>query len=205
MADAVIAGEVVPARAGVFPRITREAGRSTCRPRPRGGVPIVTRSVGKDRVSSPPARGCSRGHEAGGQDGPVVPARAGVFPGHDGMGPLREGRPRPRGGVPMNVPSPMTLSASSPPARGCSVTRIDRDTIREVVPARAGVFRAASFLGSPRRSSSPPARGCSNYRLSRTGRQYVVPARAGVFPSARATRVSVCGRPRPRGGVPRRT
>ncbi len=93
---------------------------------------------------------------------------------------------------------------------------------RQVVPARAGIFRISlgyqlpktrrprprgdlPWISSIRQdvmSSSPPARGSSAGYSAAVGAAVVVPARAGIFPP-RVWLVSVSGgRPRPRGDLP---
>ena len=214
---------VVPARAGVFRRCQRRGQRRGRRPRPRGGVPTGIDQGTSAVVSSPPARGCSGHPRAVAPEQGVVPARAGVFLHHVGGRGCDQRRPRPRGGVPVCSPLVSAHIASSPPARGCSVTLVSPRGNEVVVPARAGVFRTAPGRhrgpgGRPRprggvpfyvqettnpESSSPPARGCSVLRRREPGDRDVVPARAGVFPLPSILRTPLVGRPRPRGGVPR--
>jgi len=216
-------GDVVPARAGVFRSTPAPPAPRMRRPRPRGGVPEYRCGECRRTMSSPPARGCSSSREAPPKYAGVVPARAGVFRRARCAGAAPSGRPRPRGGVPPRELLAAMVNASSPPARGCSVLLPAHRRLIDVVPARAGVFRAGwgvqrAVSGRPRPRggvpsdslrevvrilSSPPARGCSPTSPPARRADGVVPARAGVFPPALPVRLVLDRRPRPRGGVPR--
>ncbi len=74
--------QVVPARAGIFPRPGRAGTPCRCRPRPRGDLPRPTLSFQPRATSSPPARGSSVVAEHQAVGGDVVPARAGIFRRH---------------------------------------------------------------------------------------------------------------------------
>src|SRR5689334_6647558 len=78
--DLVALDEVVPARAGVFPRTWLTSHSSWCRPRTRGGLPWDGKDGKYLAASSPHARGSSRALTAWSTADDVVPARAGVFP-----------------------------------------------------------------------------------------------------------------------------
>src|SRR5690606_26576558 len=111
----------------------------------------------------------------------VVPAHAGVFPAHLVQDRRGLGRPRARGGVPLNHDRTQAIAKSSPRTRGCSEPKKVFVVSSNVVPAHAGVFRsprapATSTSGRPRarggvpekdhtleeaRESSPRTRGCS--------------------------------------------
>ncbi len=194
--------EVVPARAGIFPRAAPRCSSCGCRPRPRGDLPSSSGRGWRRRTSSPPARGSSAHHRAAPDPRGVVPARAGIFRARGRRARRPPRRPRPRGDLP-----PGDLRA---------------DVVRRVVPARAGIFRSPPTArpgrhGRPRprgdlpastsgRShslmSSPPARGSSRERRRRGDEGRVVPARAGIFrPRTLGPWVVVC-RPRPRGDLP---
>ena len=217
-------GDVVPARAGVFRSTPAPPAPRMRRPRPRGGVPEYRCGECRRTMSSPPARGCSSSREAPPKYAGVVPARAGVFRRARCAGAAPSGRPRPRGGVPPRELLAAMVNASSPPARGCSVLLPAHRRLIDVVPARAGVFRAGwgvqrAVSGRPRprggvpahsaacctwTMSSPPARGCSVGLPPRSRPHSVVPARAGVFPDIPSGPQGRWCRPRPCGGVPTR-
>jgi len=217
-------GDVVPARAGVFRSTPAPPAPRMRRPRPRGGVPEYRCGECRRTMSSPPARGCSSSREAPPKYAGVVPARAGVFRRARCAGAAPSGRPRPRGGVPPRELLAAMVNASSPPARGCSVLLPAHRRLIDVVPARAGVFRAGwgvqrTVSGRPRprggvpahsaacctwTMSSPPARGCSVGLPPRSRPHSVVPARAGVFPDIPSGPQGRWCRPRPCGGVPTR-
>ncbi len=72
--------QVVPARAGVFPRQLPVPWRRLCGPRACGGVPRQGPRNSTIARWSPRVRGCSRSRETAGRTHRVVPARAGVFP-----------------------------------------------------------------------------------------------------------------------------
>ena len=172
---------LVPARAGVFPRIGWSATSRTPRPRTRGGLPRSTDVPAPHRL---------------------VPARAGVFPHAREVRRARRSRPRTRGGVPIDGRTRCPGSQpSSPHARGCSASRSGPIAARPrprtrgglptrprcrprpaVVPARAGVFP----VGTVRRAHVAA----------------LVPARAGVFLSPEGAVMRVRPRPRTRGGLP---
>ena len=214
---------VVPASAGVFlhatPRTTLPAGR----PRQRGGVPTYASTCRASTPSSPPARGCSGGAGGVSVGVAVVPASAGVFLGQRVWSRWCSSRPRQRGGVPGSFPSPTSWCWSSPPARGCSASRVIDALNTDVVPASAGVFHGCrgtnrrdggrprqrggvpvwSRCSTPSSQSSPPARGCSGGPLDARMYGFVVPASAGVFRIRVAALAPTVRRPRQRGGVPR--
>ncbi len=192
------------------------------RPRPRGGAPDRHRTRIPEAVSTPPTRGCSRVARRRRHHLVVDPAHAGVLLGHDGCpwagavdpahaGVLRgsgtprrsgRGRPRPRGGAPVNPNDWRPAKESTPPTRGCSVHQPQPGAGHRVDPAHAGVLRtpasATTRTGSRPRPrggapvcpgpaltaevSTPPTRGCSDVR-----------------PPARHSRGVD---PRPRGGAP---
>ena len=174
------------------------------------------------QASSPLARGSSGLQPR--VPGPlrVVPARAGVIPTSGALRRALSCRPRPRGGHPGSPLATYEPWVSSPPARGSSGGREQRDHQQAVVPARAGVIRTAgsSTPSTGRRprprgghpcawqewcvatGSSPPARGSSVEGSCGSAGRLVVPARAGVIRSGQTTSRCPRCRPRPRGGHP---
>jgi len=153
---------------------------------------------------------------------PVVPARAGVIRSR----PVQRGtcrrRPRASGGHPSASGSGCAHDRSSPRDRGSSRFAGGVAWARPVVPARAGVIRAARCLATPRHRrprasgghperhrstsrpgwSSPRERGSSAARETKARRAHVVPARAGVIPPRPAHSSPTPGRPRASGGHP---
>ena len=133
-------------------------------------------------------------------------------------------RPRARGGVPYHLATIQHRLPSSPRTRGCSRREQVHARWLDVVPAHAGVFRCwrtrrGYWTGRPRARggvprfrwphprvgrSSPRTRGCSAPEGAHTGDRPVVPAHAGVFPTGQSGARGCAGRPRARGGVPRR-
>ena len=96
----VIHPGVVPAHAGVFLRLWRDAGCTRRRPRARGGVPRCRGGAGNALRSSPRTRGCWGLVDLRAGRRQVVPAHAGVFRSPAADRRYRKGRPRARGGVP---------------------------------------------------------------------------------------------------------
>ena len=214
--------DVVPAHAGVIPGTARMQWVLHCRPRARGGHPRRLPSPARPPPSSPRTRGSSPHPVADQRGGVVVPAHAGVIP---RAWPCRCGRgrrPRARGGHPGTSTTWSPTSASSPRTRGSSAAPHPPQGADRVVPAHAGVIRAAPTStpctacrprargGHPwwcyhrqgRHLSSPRTRGscrCAG-RCGPTGP--VVPAHAGVIPVPSGSASTVGGRPRARGGHP---
>ncbi len=122
----------------------------------------------------------------------------------------------------MREPSWDDAEVWSPRERGCSESLGGPEGHHEVVPARAGVFRAISSTGplswgGPRASGGVPAfpwsraldavwspreRRCSAANSGRKPPPTVVPARAGVFRSRTPAQTFRSGGPRASGGVP---
>ncbi len=134
---------VVPARAGVVPRLSARGCRAPGGPRACGGGPDQVIDLDPLDVWSPRVRGWSRG-AVGGTDGlEVVPARAGVVPGWAG--------------------SPWACRRG-PRARGWSRDHHVLERHAVVVPAPAGVAPSPSqgcrpcvHGPRPRRAIGPPA------------------------------------------------
>ncbi len=208
---------VVPASAGVFRGTRTPVSGCASRPRQRGGVPDLANAGTCDVRSSPPARGCSVAAVDGLLHRVVNDLLRAIKVFRDGQGGQHPtaGRPRQRGGVPWWWLIQFKTGTSSPPARGCSGVRSGDCDRRPVVPASAGVFRAAACSRSrpssrPRQrgvvpvdndyaliyvGSSPPARGCSVPCPPAVGHCPVVPASAGVFRGSRRAAPPAPGRP----------
>ena len=75
-----IPDDVVPARAGLFPRSSDGRVVRNGRPRASGAVPAAKVSETNAKTSSPRERGCSPAVRVLEVEGVVVPARAGLFP-----------------------------------------------------------------------------------------------------------------------------
>ncbi len=174
-------------------------------------------------LSSPPTRGCSANTGLVDPHELVLPADAGVFRRRATTGPAPTSPPRRRGGVPYERNSPVSITRSSPPTRGCSATERPVGVESHVLPADAGVFRrpaprAWTSTRPPRRrggvphldaicphntKSSPPTRGCSVPQEPQEPAPDVLPADAGVFRHPRRPLLERQRPPRRRGGVPR--
>ncbi len=130
---------VVPAPAGVAPRIAGTAGTSTCRPRACGGCSQFAAAVQVHVGSSPRLRGllldvCHQVPFAS-----VVPAPAEVAPWTLGSWTRSQGRPRACGGCSTSPAAPACGPRSSPRLRGLLEPPGEVPVIEEVVPAPAGV------------------------------------------------------------------
>jgi len=150
-------GDLVPARAGVFPHNPQQTTHLRSRPRACGGLPPPPAYDAGGSSSSPRVRGSSPhpgGHAA---EHLLVPARAGVF--RTPRRGLRSPGPRPRacGGLPRPDLRQRLYSASSPRVRGSSGRQVRTPSQRRLVPARAGVFPDPS--GSPFEPATRP-RAC---------------------------------------------
>ena len=119
-AGRVPAHPVVPAHAGVFPRVLTRASQRLGRPRTRGGLPRGGGHGAHRSESSPHTRGSSGGMRGGRGWWGVVPAHAGVFRGWSRRGRRLRRRPRTRGGLPLHVQAPVRVGPSSPHTRGSS-------------------------------------------------------------------------------------
>ena len=149
--------------------------------------------------SSPLARGLRSVRLLGGSVGRIIPARAGFTPVGHGSKPLSGDHPRSRG-VYSFVPSELlTLSGSSPLARGLPSGRPHTIRLRRIIPARAGftcrrspaaprrpdhprsrgVYLPCIQLKNNMRGSSPLARGLLGQQCGRGGGYGIIPARAG--------------------------
>ncbi len=175
--------------------------------------------------SSPRERGSSRPPPDWVGAVSVVPARAGVIHAPESSSASSSCRPRASGGHPATRRWPSGSARSSPRERGSSPFGNHLGTIREVVPARAGVIRACpcrstSTRRRPRASgghpvayivyavgavSSPRERGSSHDGHLFAAHRRVVPARAGVIRSTGSLSRSGCSRPRASGGHPSTT
>jgi hypothetical protein len=173
-------------------------------------------------VSSPRRRGCSGGRRCVPPVGGVVPAQAGLFPWVRSRPTRSRCRPRAGGAVPPPTMYPMYTNRSSPRRRGCSLGAAGSVAAAAVVPAQAGLFRAAPAPrpgpdGRPRAggavphvghaasehpASSPRRRGCSGSRMRLSRTRIVVPAQAGLFRQPCCTRLRPASRPRAGGAVP---
>ncbi len=216
-------GDVVPARAGVFPGTSCTAPGTGGRPRACGGLPWWEVIAPAAWASSPRVRGSSERFGQALRAAGVVPARAGVFRWASGHGGPCTRRPRACGGLPRVRLAQAEIVKSSPRVRGSSCDLTPPWPGSSVVPARAGVFhleriddaywdrrpRACGGLPPSARAtycggeSSPRVRG-SSPAVSRVLRTLeVVPARAGVFRAGRCAQCERTRRPRACGGLPK--
>ncbi len=213
---------VVPARAGVIHTTPAPVDSGRGRPRASGGHPRSRCARVTFPLSSPRERGSSGTRPVHRPRSGVVPARAGVIRNARQQPEGRRGRPRASGGHPQPSSGPLAPPQSSPRERGSSLPTGAGGRGRRVVPARAGVIRAAWTWGTPcprrprasgghpwRRLGGPPSAGSSPRERGSSGgcrgagpERMVVPARAGVIPHPCPTVRAIEGRPRASGGHP---
>ena len=195
---------VVPADAGVVPTWCTGGTRAARRPRGRGGGPTTSSPGVTASKSSPRTRGWSHHHDHEISGSIVVPADAGVVPAAT-RGPSRlRGRPRGRGGGPPVTGCTKVSPGSSPRTRGWSLRSTRTGRCPRSRPRGRGGGPAAKGIPDAARRSSPRTRGWSPPLDDGPVQPDVVPADAGVVPSSARRRRSGPGRPRGRGGGPRR-
>ena len=173
--------------------------------------------------SSPRRRGSSVDPHVPGVGVAVLPAQAGVFRPLARRGGRSSCPPRAGGGLPGSAPVVSRRRMSSPRRRGSSATNLAVLVGIVVLPAQAGVFRAAPAGRSARRRppraggglpragdvrstcvmSSPRRRGSSAVVVRGPPLHLVLPAQAGVFRRARGAATSRVRPPRAGGGLPR--
>ena len=193
---------VVPALAGVIPPDAWAPGRSSCRPRARGGHPQQRLgAVGSD-TSSPRSRGSSTTPPLRPRARHVVPALAGVIRGSSLLRPGSTGRPRARGGHPRGWVRAQALPGSSPRSRGSSASVRSLATREVVVPALAGVIRTPTPARMSTCGRPPRSRGSSPTLTRGPLPRPVVPALAGVIQHGCTAGLQRRSRPRARGGHP---
>ncbi len=194
--------DVVPARAGIFPRGTTRMASGGGRPRTRGDLPDAPWAEKTHVQSSPHARGSS--HRAGTLAGRtrVVPARAGIFLGFGGPRRPARCRPRTRGDLPPVHGGAQYVQRSSPHARGSSPCGTRSEPESPSRPRTRGDLPDMGYMGAAPSGSSPHARGSSRRRRPPPTWRRVVPACAGIFPRAPRPGRARASRPRTRGDLP---
>ena len=173
---------IIPARAGFTPPRRRRSGPGRDHPRSRGvyagRAPHISRTVG----SSPLARGLRGVHALEHCGQRIIPARAG-FTSPSAAPPARiRDHPRSRG-VYSPIPSPaLSISGSSPLARGLPVGQARRDRRDRDHPRSRGVYGTIPNPLEPRGGSSPLARGLPHDGAGRARRPRDHPRSRGVYP-----------------------
>ena len=190
---------IIPARAGFTPRgRVRGRGRPD-HPRSRGVYPSGSYASMMRDGSSPLARGLPPTGPPGRAGRGIIPARAGFTRGPSRRPATARDHPRSRGVYRTSKGRSMSMSGSSPLARGLPPRlRGDRRDCR-IIPARAGFTRSrgrwkAARADHPRsrgvygasgglvltfRGSSPLARGLHATTASLSAKTRIIPARAG--------------------------
>ena len=149
---------IIPARAGFTPPRTAASPASRDHPRSRG---VYSRRGGGGcghRGSSPLARGLPQSAcQVSSQSG-IIPARAGFTrPGRASRSRCPD-HPRSRGVYPSRLTQIMSVSGSSPLARGLPDTRMMRPGNTRIIPARAG-FTSVDEYATGRLTDHPRSRG----------------------------------------------
>ncbi len=163
-------GAVLPARAGVVRRIRSAHEPFPCSPRASGGGPSWTVSSTLEEWFSPRERGWSVYPAARQWGVGVLPARAGVVRPSTSAATSTPRSPRASGGGPEDGEGNAPFREFSPRERGWSDAQRLPVGRGFVLPARAGVVRAACLCRwaparSPRASGGGPnARTCSSRR-----------------------------------------
>ena len=189
----------IPAHAGEPARPGMAQLGTAVYPRPRGGAAWPSSTVLRPAGLSPPTRGSLGGKHYRVRPPGSIPAHAGE-PASTRQS-LREPLvyPRPRGGAPIDIPSPSAADGLSPPTRGSLKPRLGRRARQRSIPAHAGepgvrrpCIRGEAVYPRPRggarrlvvgqkgqRGLSPPTRGSRRVpgRLGRDPRS--IPAHAG--------------------------
>ena len=131
---------VFPACAGMFRSRPPHHPKGSGFPRMRGDVPTATHQQASTRAFSPHARGCSQWRRSSKTFSSVFPACAGMFRPTAILDSYGRGFPRMRGDVPRLVKACFCKPLFSPHARGCSGSRLEPPSPRNVFPACAGMF-----------------------------------------------------------------
>ena len=152
----------------------------------------------------------------------VLPAQAGVFLDDQDLVTDDERPPRAGGGLPPSAITGKLGIESSPRRRGSSLRPNGGGSLRDVLPAQAGVFPSYDVFPGPlirppraggglpamslaqmkALTSSPRRRGSSGYAGDRRGAGRVLPAQAGVFQRFASSRRRSPSPPRAGGGLP---
>ncbi len=130
---------VLPAHAGMVPRLPVGKLPTCCAPRARGDGPAQGHGYASSGVCSPRTRGWSPGMPRPGSGAPVLPAHAGMVPGAVGPGRPASGAPRARGDGPTSPSGFPSASRCSPRTRGWSRLQPVGRGVPHVLPAHAGM------------------------------------------------------------------
>ena len=149
----------------------------------------------------------------------IIPARAGFTPPCDPDIPSSEDHPRSRGVYSPSRRFSVSITGSSPLARGLLLLISQIFASGRIIPARAGftwctvgrrrprtdhprsrgVYLASSSASPLTAGSSPLARGLQSHHAAEPAFHGIIPARAGFTPIAPSTPASAGDHPRSRG------
>ena len=174
---------IIPARAGFTVPAEAESLSERDHPRSRGVYPLGLIRASYLRGSSPLARGLPglvRGERA--HDG-IIPARAGFTLISITWVLTASDHPRSRGVYMRNQRVLRWVKGSSPLARGLPADEDLHETLRRIIPARAGFTAVPTTSDQWDEGSSPLARGLRQKFLRTLGNRGIIPARAGFTQS----------------------
>ncbi len=151
---------VLPARAGVVPKLPMQVWNRASAPRACGGGPRTRRTSRSWSWRSPRVRGWSRLEVPPGERADVLPARAGVVPRRSSPSTPANSAPRACGGGPTFDGLAMPRVLCSPRVRGWSLLHRHLPLGRVVLPAHAGVgpsipMRRRGESNDPTREGDP--------------------------------------------------
>ncbi|RLV78574.1 putative secreted protein [Streptomyces rapamycinicus NRRL 5491] len=213
---------LLPAPAGMVPKIASRPRSSSAAPRTREDGPCPTTNRARTGSCSPHPRGWSLRNPRGVQDRLLLPAPAGMVPAADQPPHAASAAPRTRGDGPGKVVIHNGEPVCSPHPRGWSLGHERFALGIFLLPAPAGMVPRRPLhhagripaprtrgdgptwtWGGPRRfACSPHPRGSSQQALHVTMTQPLLPAPAGMVPPPRRTRAHSLPLPAPAGMVP---
>ena len=198
----LLAGRIIPARAGFTPGRWIRRSRRADHPRSRGVYLRFISIFLSDGGSSPLARGLRPSrpeHERG--EG-IIPARAGFTYVRVGTLDTRPDHPRSRGVYTQEHAREAAKRGSSPLARGLLSVKTYVSPHKRIIPARAGFTILPLFTIFGTRGSSPLARGLRDHRQHSSLNPRIIPARAGFTKTYGAQHKVASDHPRSRGVYP---
>ncbi len=199
----VLDGLLLPAHAGMVPRLGLSVESPTAAPRARGDGPAAEISELQSIICSPRTRGWSPEERFADGRQALLPAHAGMVPASSWCRPVAPAAPRARGDGPPSGLSRLDTLACSPRTRGWSHLGGPEPCPPGLLPAHAGMVpprpphsgpgrSAPRARGDgprePRRRAGPPRCSPRTRGWSRVGPRprmvfHLLPAHAGMVPS----------------------
>ena len=172
---------LIPARAGNTASPAGRKNQSRAHPRSRGEHHVALLISQSFKGSSPLARGTQGGVNVTDSLRGLIPARAGNTPRNLAGAGSRRAHPRSRGEHSGKINHALSVTGSSPLARGTLLTLQNFTTTQGLIPARAG-NTPPQLVASPQPRAHPRSRG--EHTLPRCNLALVL----GSSPLARGTR-----------------